>query len=67
MNDGSTILALCILFPISYWVYNDARSRGMNATGWTIFVILILIVGLPAYFMMRKPKIEDPDEESDND
>ena len=61
--DASTIIAILILMPISYWVYTDAQSRGMNATAWTVFVILILIVGLPTYFILRKPKIKTDEED----
>jgi len=62
MDTVSLIISLIILMPISYWVYQDAQSRGMNATAWTVFVILILIVGLPAYLIMRKPKIDKNDQ-----
>jgi hypothetical protein len=58
MDNASTIVALIILVPISYWVYKDAESRGMNAPLWTAFVILMLIIGLPTYLIMRKPKID---------
>ena len=64
MDNASLIIALIVLMPISYWVYKDALSRGMNATAWTVFVILILIIGLPAYLLMRKPKIDEEDQTS---
>ena len=40
-------------------VGQDAKKRGMNPVGWGIFVFLILIIGLPAYFIARKPKLEN--------
>lgn len=40
-------------------VGKDAKTRGMNPVGWGIFVFLILIIGLPAYFIARKPKLEN--------
>jgi hypothetical protein len=63
------LIGFCILLYVSYWVYKDAKSRGMNATGWCIFVFLILIIGLPFYLLSRKPKIEpvEDDEQTDED
>lgn len=40
---------------IAIWVGQDAKKRGMNPIGWGLFVFLILIIGLPAYFISRKP------------
>jgi hypothetical protein len=52
-------------------VGQDAKKRGMNPVGWGIFVFLILIIGLPAYFIARKPKLENQikggDDILDND
>ena len=64
------IIGICLLFYASFWVFKDAKSRGMNATGWSIFVLLLLIIGLPAYFIARKPKVETIDpikSEDDNE
>ena len=44
------------LILISFLVYRDAKSRDMDAGLWSIFVLLLLIIGLPAYFIYRKPK-----------
>ena len=65
MDNTQTIIAMLILLPISYEVFKDARSRGMNAAAWAIFVFLMLIIGLPAYFIMRKPKIEEAEEDQE--
>lgn len=40
---------------VAIWVSQDAKKRGMNPIGWGIFVFLILIIGLPAYLITRKP------------
>ena len=45
----------------AYWVSQDAKKRGMNPVGWAIFVFLILIIGLPAYFITRKPLVNTID------
>ena len=58
MDYTSYTIGLLIALAVSYWVLTDARSRGMNATPWAIGVLLVLIVFLPLYFLMRKPKIE---------
>ena len=42
----------------------DASKRGMNPWGWGIFVFLILIIGLPAYFITRKPKLSEQSNEN---
>lgn len=57
MENLSTLIGLCILAWVCYWVVKDARSRGMDGTGWAIGVFLLLIVFLPLYFMFRKPKL----------
>jgi len=60
-NSGfGALLGLALVLYISYRVFKDARSRGMNAPGWAMFVFLLLIIGLPAYLLSRKPKIENP-------
>ena len=46
-------------------VGKDAKKRGMNSIGWGIFVFLILIIGLPAYFIARKPLLENQNVDSD--
>lgn len=56
------LIGFLILLRIAYWVFQDARSRDMNATGWSIGVFLLLIIFLPAYFIVRKPKIDDMEE-----
>ncbi len=55
----SSIIGLVLAGVAAYWVYNDATSRGMNAIVWAIFTFLILIIGLPAYLLMRKPKLSE--------
>ena len=51
------ILGYIIAAFVAYLVGQDAIKRGMNPWGWGIFVFLIMIVGLPCYFIFRKPKI----------
>ncbi len=49
------IIALIVAIVIG----QDAKKRGMNAWGWGIGVFLILIIFLPLYFILRKPKLEE--------
>lgn len=52
------IIAIFIAFVVAAFVSDDARKRGMSQLGWGLFVFLIMIVGLPVYFLKRKPKLE---------
>ena len=42
-----------------YFIGQDAKKRGMNPWVWGILVFLLLIIFLPIYFIIRKPKIHD--------
>lgn len=53
------IIAIFIAAVVAIFVSDDARKRGMSQIGWGLFVFLIMIVGLPAYFIYRKPKLEE--------
>jgi len=53
-----TVIGVIIATIAGILVAQDAKKRGMNATGWGLFVFFLLIIGLPAYFIVRKPKIE---------
>lgn len=58
MGNGSGISYLvgyAIAAAIAYWVYTDAKKRGMNAIGWAIGTFLVCIVFLPLYLIIRKP------------
>ncbi len=50
------ILAVIIASLIGVAVAYDAKDRDMNPIGWGLLVSLFMIVGLPLYFIMRKPK-----------
>lgn len=45
------ISALC-----AYIIFCDAQARNMNAHGWGLFILLSTMLGLPVYFLMRKPR-----------
>jgi hypothetical protein len=51
------LLGILIVLVVAILIGNDASKRGMNAWGWGIGVFLLLIIFLPLYFIMRKPKI----------
>jgi len=57
--SGIGFIGLIIGIIVGLQVKKDAISRGMNGTAWGIFVALLLIIGLPAYFIVRKPKLEN--------
>jgi len=52
------IIGLIIAAIVAYFVGQDAEKRGMNALGWGIGVFLLMIVFLPLYFILRKPKLK---------
>jgi len=49
------VIGLIISAIISVLIAKDANSRGMNGTGWGIFVFLVCIVALPIYLIVRQP------------
>ena len=51
----ATVIGLFIACIFGYFIYGDAKARGMNAPGWTIGVIALMIVFLPLYLIVRKP------------
>jgi hypothetical protein len=51
------IIGVIIALIIGIWVRIDAKSRGMNSRFWGTFVFLLLIIGLPIYLIVRKPKL----------
>jgi len=53
-----TFIGAIIALVIAIFIGQDAAKRGMNAWGWGIGVFLLLIVFLPLYFILRKPKLE---------
>ena len=48
---------IALVFAIA--VGNDASKRGMSSWGWGIGVFLLVILFLPLYFIVRKPKIDE--------
>ena len=53
------VFGIIIAAIIAVLIAKDANSRGMNGTGWGIFVFLICIVALPVYLVVRKPVQEE--------
>ena len=51
------LIGVLVALAVSYFVHQDAKARGMNAILWAILVFLILIIALPVYLIIRKPKI----------
>ena len=58
------VFSLVIGAVIGVVIAKDANSRGMNGTGWGIFVFLVCIIALPLYLIVRKPVLQDTDTDS---
>jgi hypothetical protein len=53
-------LGFLVVLAAAWWVFTDARKRGLptgKAAAWAIGTLLVLIVVLPLYLIMR-PKEE---------
>ena len=57
--DIGYLFGLIIAATVGVLIAKDANSRGMNGTGWGIFVFLVCIVALPTYLIVRKPVLEE--------
>jgi MFS family permease len=53
------LIGILIALVVAILVGQDAEKRGMNAWAWGIGVFLVLIVFLPLYFILRKPKLKE--------
>ncbi|HTY07526.1 MAG TPA: hypothetical protein VMF29_00030 [Candidatus Edwardsbacteria bacterium] len=56
LSPWTTLLAVAILVPVSFWVYNDAKMRYNSAVTpllWAFLVFAALIVFLPLYLLLR--------------
>jgi MFS family permease len=60
------LIGIIIALTIAILIGQDASKRGMNAWGWGIGVFLLLIIFLPLYFILRKPKLETKEPIQDN-
>ena len=52
-------IGIFIAAIVAFFVADDASKRGMNAWGWAFGVFCLLIIVLPIYFIVRKPKLKD--------
>jgi 4-amino-4-deoxy-L-arabinose transferase-like glycosyltransferase len=50
------IIGFALAAAAAYWVYQDAKDRNMNEVLWAVGTFLLLIIVLPLYLIMRKPK-----------
>lgn len=51
-----TLIGLIIALVIAISVGKDAAKRNMNSFGWGLGVFALMIIFLPLYFIVRKPK-----------
>jgi len=59
-SGGSYLIGFLFACAFAFWVYSDAKKRGMNAAGWAAGTFLLCIVFLPLYLIMRKPVVTGP-------
>jgi hypothetical protein len=51
-------IGVLIAATVAFFVVKDASKRGMNAWVWGVGVFCLLIIVLPIYFIVRKPKLK---------
>lgn len=52
MEIGIILLLFVLPFILAYWVYGDAKKRGMNAELWAIAVFALIMMGFfPGFFL----------------
>ncbi|MCG6187699.1 hypothetical protein [Maribellus maritimus] len=51
------VIGIIIAIIVGIVIAQDANKRGMNGTLWGVCVALLMIVFLPIYFIVRKPKV----------
>ncbi|MFQ5965046.1 MAG: hypothetical protein ACE5KZ_12285 [Candidatus Scalinduaceae bacterium] len=57
-------IAIIIAAGVAIWVYIDAQKNGYStraAIGWLLGVFLLMIVFLPAYFIMKARRAKSPE------
>jgi hypothetical protein len=55
--DGTTIIiGLIVAIIVGVLIGKDASSRGMSGFGWGIFTFLLMIIAVPIYLVVRKPR-----------
>ena len=50
------LIALIIVSVVAYFIFKDAKDRGMNGAGWAVGIFLCMIIALPLYLIVRKPR-----------
>ncbi len=50
-------LGLLVAALVGFFVYKDAKTRGMNAIGWGLGSFLVMFPVLIIYFIIRKERI----------
>lgn len=62
-----SLIGIAILLRVSFWIAKDAKSRGMDAMGWAVFTLCLMLFAIPAYFLLRKEKlpVEGEPEQTD--
>jgi hypothetical protein len=50
------LIGMAIAALVAYFVFQDAKSRKMNAGLWALGVFALMLVMLPLYLILRKPK-----------
>ncbi|MEM1327416.1 MAG: hypothetical protein AAGI23_15740 [Bacteroidota bacterium] len=61
MEYTSAIIGMTIAAVVAFLVAKDAQQRGMNPGLWALGVFALMIVFLPLYLILRKPKVESMD------
>jgi hypothetical protein len=47
---------LLIAITVGYFISKDANERGMNGMAWGICSAMLMIIVVPLYLIVRKPR-----------
>jgi len=53
------VVGIIIAVVAAVLIGKDAKPRGMSPAVWGIFSFLMLIVALPLYLVVRKPRLNE--------
>jgi len=56
MDNTTIFIGLAIACIVGILIGKDASSRGMSGFGWFLFTFALMIIAVPVYLVVRKPR-----------